>query len=328
MSYTHLTDKERFYIEKRLTEKVKITRIAKELGRSVSTISREIKRNTDNDFGFYSGLRAENLSIETQKKAIRKIKAIDNLPKNQLEIMLSMLYLRVSPKQICGRLKREHQISINVKTFYLYIAEDRIRGGKLYTYLRHRGKPYKAINSTGSKSRIPNRVSIHNRPEVANLKQVPGHWEIDTVYGKDQKSFLLTLTDKATKFEIIRKIPNKEAQTVYNEMHNIIATTLLPFETITSDNGTEFSMHQEIAKISNALFFFADSYSSWQRGLNEHTNGLIRDFLHKGYDFRNEPDSLFLSIQNNLNNRPRESLNYLTPVEAMTNYLKTGSMCL
>ena len=139
---------------------------------------------------------------------------------------------------------------------------------------------------------------------------------------------MLTLTDKATKYQIIRKIPNKEAATIYNEMEHIVATTLLPFETITSDNGTEFTLHEDISSITGASFFFADSYSSWQRGLNEHHNGLVRDFMPKRTDFRDHKVIVFRGIENNLNNRPRKSLNYLTPAEAMTNYLMTGSMGL
>jgi IS30 family transposase len=111
-------------------------------------------------------------------------------------------------------------------------------------------------------------------------------------------------------------------------MEHIIATTLLPFETITSDNGTEFTLHDDISRVTGATFFFADSYSSWQRGLNEHHNGLIRDFMPKRTDFRNHELTAFRFIENNLNNRPRKSLNYLTPAEAMTNYLMTGRMGL
>lgn len=327
MSYTHLTKSERFYLEKRISQGVGVSTIAKELGRHKSSLYREINRNTDPSFGFYSGLRANNIAFKTKQDAKHKIKSMSKLSSECMTFILDSLNKRTSPEQICGRLKREHNVSISVSILYNYIADDKANGGKLHKCLRHGGKKYKS-NNGATKSKIPNRVSIHNRPESANQKQIPGHWEIDTVYGKDQKSYLLTLTDKATKFQIIRKIPNKEAITIYNEMENIIATTLLPFETITSDNGTEFTLHQDISRITGACFFFADSYSSWQRGLNEHHNGLVRDFMPKRTDFRDHEVIAFRNIENNLNNRPRKSLNYLTPVEAMTNYLMTGSMGL
>lgn len=327
MAYTHLTKAERFYLEKRLAQGVGISTIAKELGRHKSSLYREINRNTDPSFGFYSGLRANNMASETKQKAEHKAKSMTKLSPECMIFILDYLGKRTSPEQICGRLKRECQISLSVSVLYNYIAVDRANGGELYKFLRHHGKQYKSRN-VANKSKIPNRVSIHKRSTIADQKQIPGHWEIDTVYGKDQKSYLLTLTDKATKFQIIKKIPNKEAATIYNEMESIIATTLLPFETITSDNGTEFTLHEDISKITGAIFFFADSYSSWQRGLNEHHNGLVRDFMPKRTDFRDHEAIVFRNIENNLNNRPRKSLNYLTPAEAMTNYLMTGSMGL
>jgi IS30 family transposase len=327
MSYTHLTKSERFYLEKRIAQGISTSDIAKELGRHKSSLYREINRNTDNSFGFYSGLRAGNIASETKQNSKHRATSMSKLSSECMAFILDSLSKRTSPEQICGRLKREYQVSLSVSILYNYIATDRANGGMLYKCLRHNGKKYKS-GSGINKSKIPNRVSIHKRPAVADQKQIPGHWEIDTVYGKDQKSYLLTLTDKATKFQVIRKIPNKESATIYNEMEHIIATTLLPFETITSDNGTEFTLHDDISRVTGATFFFADSYSSWQRGLNEHHNGLIRDFMPKRTDFRNHELTAFRFIENNLNNRPRKSLNYLTPAEAMTNYLMTGSMGL
>jgi len=327
MAYTHLTKSERFYLEKRIAQGIGIPTIAKELKRHKSSLYREVNRNTDHSFGFYSGLRAGNIASETRQKAKHKAKSMSKLPSECMKFILDSLGKRTSPEQICGRLKREYQVSLSVSILYNYIATDRANGGVLYKCLRHKGKKYKSGAGT-NKSRIPNRVSIHKRPAVAAQKEIPGHWEIDTMYGKDQKSYLLTLTDKATKFEIIRNLPNKEAATIYNEMKQIVATTLLPFETITSDNGTEFTLHEDISRIAGADFFFADSYSSWQRGLNEHQNGLVRDFMPKGVDFSDHDVIAFRSVENNLNNRPRKSLNYLTPVEAMTNYLMTGDMRL
>ena len=134
-------------------------------------------------------------------------------------------------------------------------------------------------------------------------------------------------SDKATKFEIVRKIANKEAATVLAEMDKILAFTLLPFKTITSDNGTEFALHCSIEKITGSEFYFADPYSSWQRGLNEHQNGLIRDFYPKRTDFREVSDTDIAKVERNLNNRPRKSLGFLTPAEVMLNHVKLGTWC-
>lgn len=124
-------------------------------------------------------------------------------------------------------------------------------------------------------------MGIEERPAEADLKQQPGHFEIDTVFGKDQKSFLLTLADKATKQVIIRRLPNKRAETVVEAFRDIMANTFCHFKTLTADNGSEFSMHKQITEITGADVFFARPYHSWERGLNEHSNGLIRRFIQK-----------------------------------------------
>nr|WP_246868222.1 IS30 family transposase [Piscirickettsia salmonis] len=121
---------------------------------------------------------------------------------------------------------------------------------------------------------------------MADEKTEFGHFEIDTVVGRDHQSYLLTLVDKANKMCCIRKMPNKQAKTVINTFMNVVGSTFFDFKTITSDNGTEFAGHEAISKITEADFYFARPYRSCDRGLNEHTNGLIRRFLPKGTDFR------------------------------------------
>ena len=144
----------------------------------------------------------------------------------------------------------------------------------------HRGKTYKrskAIHST-----IKNRTDISERPKIADEKTQIGHVEIDTIVGKNHQSNLLTIVDKASKVVTIRKIENKSADAVIKGFQDIHNSTFYEFKTITSDHGTEFSGHETIAEIMDADFYFAKPYSSWERGLNEHTNGLIRRFLPKG----------------------------------------------
>ena len=219
------------------------------------------------------------------------------------------------------------RIIISHPTLYKHINEDKRNGGILYLSLRHGKKKYRCKLNKDKACAVINRKRITERPSVAEQKQEPGHWEIDTIFGLDQKSYLLTLTDKATKFEIVRKIPNKEAATILAEMDKIIAFTILPFQTITSDNGTEFAYHEQIAEVTGADMFFAHPYSSWERGLNEHQNGLIRDFYPKRTDFRNVSDEDIAKVEINLNNRPRKSLGFLTPAEAMFNYVTYGRWC-
>jgi transposase, IS30 family len=327
-NYTQLTRDERYYIEVRKANVIGISgrQLAREMGRSHTTINRELKRNTDPSFGFYSGLRANNLALEVRKTVVRKPFLMRTIADATKAFIIESLQEKTSPEQICGRLKLKHGIRISITTLYRYIDEDKNNGGQLYKNLMHGKKKYRRKANKDNAPAAKNKKNISERPAVANLKQEPGHWEFDTIFGLDQKSYLLTLTDKASKFEIIRKIPNKEAATVLAAMRDIVATTLLPFKTITSDNGTEFAAHEAIAELTKAAFYFADPYSSWQRGLNEHQNGLVRVFFPKGFDFRDIDDSDVKKVENNLNNRPRKALGFLTPAEVMFNYVVHGQV--
>lgn len=324
MKYKHLTREERYYIEQRKASQIAISirQLAREMNRSPSSISRELKRNFDPDFGFYSGIRAESISIERRKSGV--IKKIDRITDTIREVLFGMLQERTSPEQICGRLKHKHGIRISYTTLYRYINADKLNGGKLYLNLRHGTTKYRRKTNRYNICAIVNKKRIEQRPIAAAEKKEPGHWEIDTVFGLQQKSYLLTLTDKATKFQLVKKLENKEAATVLAAMQDIMAFTLLPFKTITSDNGTEFAAHELIEELTKAAFYFANPYSSWERGLNEHHNGLIRDFFPKKTDFRNVDNQQIKYVENNLNNRPRKSLGYLTPAEAMFNYVNFG----
>lgn len=319
MSYTHLNDKERFYIEHRLASGESVSAIAITLGRHKSSIYREINRNTDASFRFYSGLRANNICKARKLSTIRKAKFFDKVNSEVSNLLLSQLKLRSSPEQIAFIIKDELGVSVSHPTLYNYIRTDKLQGGSLYKHLRRKGAKYK--KSVDKVITISNKQSIEQRASFSELKQEAGNWEIDTIFGKDQRSFLLTMVDIATQYLIIRKIPNKEAETVYKELRDIAATTLLPFRTITSDNGTEFSLHAIIARELGIKWYFCHPYCSNERGLNENSNGLIRDFYPKRTDFRYHDDIDIKAKQNNLNNRPRKTLGFLTPTQAMINML-------
>lgn len=328
MKYTQLTKDERYYIELRKANIIDISgrQLGREMGRSHTTINRELNRNTDPSFGFYSGLRANNLALNIRQNVERKPLLMETIAEKIKAFIMEALQDRTSQEQICGRLKTKHGIRISMVTLYRYINEDKINGGELYKNLRHGKKKYRRKANKDNAPVANNKRSIEERPAIADLKQEPGHWEFDTIFGLEQKSYLLTLTDKASKFEIVRKILNKEAATVLAEMQNIIATILLPFKTTTSDNWTEFAEHKSIAELTKADFLFAHPYSSWERGLNEHQNGLIRDFFPKKTDFRLIDDFEIKKVENNLNNRPRKSLGFLTPAEVMFEYVVYGKV--
>jgi len=317
----HLTRENRFYIETRLSLGDRPASIARELKRSRSTITREIKRNTDPSFRFYSGLLANNIVNDRLTKTIRKEKVIPNLPANVLTKLDYEISERTSPKQISAILAKEYGINISHQSIYAYIWDDKANGGKKHLGLRRKGKRWHHKNKE-AKPVITDKKSIEVRPKrLALLFAGIGHWEIDTIFGLDQKSFLLTMVDISSMYTIIRKIPNKEAATVEAAIHAIIAETGIVIKSITSDNGGEFANHAILSKQYDFDWYFCHPFCSGERGLNENTNGLVRDFLPKRTDFRLYTDADIRKIQNNLNNRPRERLGFMRPVEVFMDFL-------
>lgn len=316
----HINKEERFYIEKSIFQNKKPAQIARELDRSKSSITREINRNSDPQCKFYLSLQAENISYSRQRKAIRKQKVMNNLPVIALKTFNANLAKRTSPEQLTTILLETCGINVSHQTMYRFIEEERMTGGKLYKHLRRKGRRYR-YKKDAKAVVIPNKKSIEIRPKKLLLMMTVGHWEIDTVYGKDQKSYLLTLVDIASMYTIIRKIPNREAKTVELELDKIIKETGIALKTITSDNGGEFANHINISKKYNIDWYFCHPYCSGERGLNENTNGLIRDFLPKGTDFRKVSADEIRDIQNNINNRPRKRIGFARPVYYMVNMM-------
>jgi|TARA_B110000503_G_scaffold87865_1_gene133320 transposase, IS30 family len=308
-----LNQEERFYISKRIQAGDNKRQIATDLKRSPSTILREIARNQDSTTTIYSGLVATEKAQLRQKNANRKVAVITIISSKAYYTILEELQKRSSPEQISAILSNELGEPISYQAIYNYIMHDKANGGKLYLFLRRKGRGYRYAKKS-AKVVINGKKSIELRPLKLLLLQSFGHWEIDTIFGKDQKSYLLTLVEMRTKYTIIRKIANKEASTVKAEMDKIIAETGIIIKTMTSDNGGEFAAHAEISKLYNFDWFFCHPFCSGERGLNENTNGLIRDFLPKGTDFNLISDEEILEIQNILNNRPRKALQFKRPV--------------
>ena len=313
MAYRNLNEKDRFYIEQRLSEGDSLRSIGRQLGCSASTISRETKRHTPSDFhGLYCHRLASRLAQEKRAKA-KVGKAFQKISGQVKDLIHERLSTHTSPDVISKELINEHDIQVSESTIYRYISDDRDKGGELYKNLPHSGKPYKKKVKSSDKTKIPNRVGIEQRPAIVDEKTEFGHFEIDTVVGRDHKSYLLTLVDKTNKMCCIRKMASKSSETVIETFRHIVGSTFFDFKTITSDNGTEFSRHEDISKLTGADFYFARPYRSCDRGLNEHTNGLIRRFLPKGTDFNDISDKEIAHIEHTLNARRRASLNYRAP---------------
>ena len=223
-----------------------------------------------------------------------------------------------SPKQIVGYCSANNIPMVSHERIYQYIREDKAKGGKMYMHLRHRLKHNK--RPTGKRIAIKNRISIEERPEIVNTKGRFGDWEIDTIIGKNNKGAIVTIVERTTSFFIMRKLPKgKNAKGLSKEVIELLIPYKENVRSITSDNGTEFADHQTIAEKLQTTFYFAHPYSSWERGLNEYTNKLIRQYIDKKSCFDQFTDKQITDIQHKINRRPREKLNFKSPKSVFFN---------
>ena len=305
MTYTHLTQEERYqiYALKRagITQKV----IASILKRSESTISREINRN--------SGKRGYRPKQAQYKSLMRRAINARRINDQDWQWSKSKLQEEWSPEQI------SHFVGISHETIYQRIYQDKSQGGLLWRYLRCQKKYKKRYGLLERRGNIPNRLSIEERPSLVNERSRLGDWEGDTIIGKNHKQALVSIVERKSKLTLIHKVARKTAQAV----RVAVIDLLKPFKnnvlTITVDNGREFAGHQEIAQQLEANVYFAHPYSSWERGTNENTNGLIRQYFPKHRDFSTITQEEINMVMNRLNNRPRKTLGYKTPNQVFFN---------
>ena len=312
MKYKQLTLEKRYHISTLIKEGYNQRNIALKVGVHPSTICREFKRSQKTKKETYI---PEILHIEAKINHIKKAKR-SSITKQIEKYIRTKLKEDWSPEQIVGRMQRDTDYSISHETIYKFIYTNKSNGGKLYKHLRHKNKKYHQRNNEYNKrGKIKDRISIDRRAKIVNKKSRIGDWEIDTVIGKNHKGALVTIVDKASKFTLIKKVYSKRAdivtQATVDLLHPLKAFTL----TITADNGKEFAYHKTISQALDTKFYFCDPYSSWQRGLNEHTNGLIRQYIPKKSEFENISKEEIATIANKLNHRPRKSLGYKTPFE-------------
>jgi IS30 family transposase len=218
-----------------------------------------------------------------------------------------------SPEQISGWLRSEELGSISPEWIYQYVYTDKRNGGDLYRHLRCQKARKKRYGSHDRRGQIKGRVSIDERPAVVDNRSRIGDWEVDTVIGKPGGAVLVTVAERKTRFSVIVLAPNKTAEAVKSALVRSLQPYAERVHTLTYDNGKEFAYHQKVAEQLDADGYFAHPYHSWERGLNENMNGLIRQYLPKGKCFNSLSQKNVLVIMDKLNNRPRKCLGYKTP---------------
>lgn len=317
--YQHLTQLQRCQIEALKSSGLTQKHIAKSVGVSASTISREIKRN-------HNGYKYDYFEAQ-QKYKYRRTRA-----SSKAKVLTLPLIKRIekhiingwSPEQISGRLKRDG-IYISYETIYKHIWRSRSFGKTLYLFLRHGGKKYKKKYSyKNSSSRIPGRVDIDDRPSVVCDKSRYGDWEGDTIIGAKHSGAILSYVERKSKYTILSKLFRKTANNVAKATIDRLKDFKRLILTVTYDNGTEFSSHKKISDYLGADCYFAKPYHAWERGLNEHTNGLVREYFPKETDLLLVSEKEIRAVEELLNNRPRKVLGYQTPKEVFMQAMKSN----
>lgn len=319
----HITEKQRYAISKMLQVPMSKKDIAEAIGVDRSNIYREIKRNCDSRSGKYNPDLAQRKADKRKVEKKRKELFTQAMKKRVKKLLRKDL----SPEQIVGRSQVENIAMVSHETIYCWIWQDKRQGGDLHKSLRRQGRKYsKRGSKNAGRGFIPNRVEIDQRPSIVEQKERFGDLEIDTIIGKNHKGAILTINDRATSRVWIRKLSGKEAIPVAKIAVWALRKVKNLIHTITADNGKEFAKHEEIAQKLEIKFYFCKPYHSWERGANENTNGLIRQYIPKGKDFSEVTNKQIKWIENKLNNRPRKRLGYLTPNEKFKQIINQNSV--
>lgn len=324
-TYKRLTLAQRYLIQSLHQQHKTQQHMAQQVGLSQATISRELaKHHHQQPTQSYDAQQAQQRAGTANKRTPYKLKG------PLLATVIGRLRDRLSPEQICGELQRTSTKEVlHHETIYRYIYRHAALTNRQpidhepliqYLRIRHR-KRYKKRGKPLKRQLIPNRVSIDLRPPVVETNTELGHWEADTVIGKGHDGALLTLVERRTKYLLIVKLASKQAGALSGVATKALRRSGLPVKTITFDNGLEFAQHERIAQPFGAATYFAHPYHSWERGLNENTNGLIRQYIPKSCPVSIVRPADVSWIEDQLNQRPRKTLGYLSPTEFAQNEL-------
>ena len=310
MNYTHLSQEERYQIHALRRCKITLTRIAAELGRSTATISRELGRNSS--LRGYKPAHAHALAVARQSDRRNAIE----FSRQEMALVERYLRLGLSPGQVAGRLHEEALLRISTETIYQYIYQNKAAGGDLVSYLRcQKARKKRYASGQERRGQIKGRVCIGQRPAIVQAKSRIGDWEGDTVIGKDHCGALVTLVERRSRYTLAARLDCRHSSAVTEAIVGLLKPHQRQCHTITFDNGKEFAQHSLMAARLKASIYFAHPYCSWERGLNENTNGLLRQYFPKASNFLKVSSEQLEHAVHRLNHRPRKCLNYRTPHE-------------
>jgi IS30 family transposase len=306
-SYHQLTQEQRYQIYALRKTKHSLAEIATVIGVHKSSVSRELKRNRGQRG--YRPQQAQELALE------RRTIGLSRIPAEIWAKVERLLRQDWSPEQISGRLKKEQKVCLSHEWIYQYVLKDKQAGGDLYRHLRCQKKRRKRYGTYDRRGKLPNCRSIEERPAIVNHRKRLGDWEVDTVIGKNHQQALVTLTERKSRFTLLAKVSRRTARAVRQQVCRVLLPVQDKVHTLTSDHGKEFADHEQIAAALNLKFYFAHPYAAWERGTNENTNGLLRQYFPKKSDFQAVSSKQLQRAMSRLNCRPRKSLRFKTPFE-------------
>jgi transposase, IS30 family len=315
--YQQLTSEERYIMSHLLKQGFNQSEVARQMDRHRCTISRELSRNS------YRGVDSSYRYSRAHREAVarrRRSRRNRHYTVRDFAIVRRFLKKGWSPEQIVGIIRRFKLMErrMSHETIYQYIWRDKAAGGQLWRYLRQsskqRRKRYSAYDSRG---RLAGKRHISERPSSVETRRIRGHWEIDTVVGRGSKDCIVTLVERKSGYVLIGKLPDRTTRSLNKRCIKLQKREPTLFRTITADNGTEFHQYPEIEKATGTKFFFANPYHSWERGTNENTNGLIRQYIPKGASMKDLTQAQCDRIAKKLNTRPRKRHGFKTPEEIL-----------
>jgi transposase, IS30 family len=321
MNYKQLTREQRYQIYALMKAGHSQRQMASIIGIHKTTISREMRRNRGRRG--YRPRQAHTLAHRRLKR--QRTVAATRITLQTWQLVESLLQQDWSPEQISGWLKREKKIAVSHERIYQHIYGDKAAGGDLYRHLRCHKKRRKRYGINSRRGQIPERRSIDERPPIVATRRRIGDWEADTIIGQNHQQAILSLTERKSKLCLLKKVERNTAEAVSTAMSHLLHPLMAQVHTITSDNGREFAHHLTIATQLEAGFYFAHPYSSWERGTNENTNGLVRQYFPKKSDFSKISEADIEFAMERLNKRPRKTLGYRTPHEV---FFKDQSVAL
>lgn len=311
MKYRHISTEERYEIAALRRQKMRLGAIAEHLGRHRSTLYREVKRNQSVHDGCYRPSHAVEKASGRQKRSRRNRR----YGPAAFALIEQLIRQRLSPEQIVGRRKLEGQPVMSHETIYRWIWRDKEGGGSLWRHLRGaRKQRRKRYRSHDSRGRLAGKKAIEQRPLVVASRERIGDWEIDTMHGRG-KACVVTVVERKTGLLRMGPIRGATKEQTLARTVKLLSNERHRIETITADNGTEFHNYRELESCLGTEVYFATPHHAWERGTNENTNGLIRQYLPKGTNLSGLTQQQCDRIAEQLNNRPRLRLGFKTPNE-------------